>query len=104
MTEDNHLLGKFDLTGIHPAPRGVPQIDVTFQIDANGILQVSAEDKASGSKEEIVIKNDSNRLTEEQISKMIKDAEAFAEEDKKVWVTKRLRQSLCFCIFGKTSC
>ena len=84
MTKDNHLLGKFDLTGIAPAPRGIPQIEVTFQIDANGILEVSAEDKASGNREKIVIKNDDNRLSQEQIEKMVKEAEKFADEDKKV--------------------
>merc|ERR1712038_1018167 len=82
MTKDNHLLGKFDLTGIPPAPRGVPQIEVTFEIDANGILQVSAEDKGTGNKEKITITNDQNRLTPEDIEKMIKDAETFADEDK----------------------
>merc|ERR1712119_85404 len=83
MTKDNHLLGKFDLTGIPPAPRGVPQIEVTFEIDANGILQVSAEDKGTGNKEKITITNDQNRLTPEDIEQMIKDAEMFADEDKK---------------------
>nr|QDA02047.1 binding immunoglobulin protein [Artemia franciscana] len=82
MTKDNHLLGKFDLTGIPPAPRGVPQIEVTFEIDANGILQVSAEDKGTGNKEKITITNDQNRLTPEDIERMIKDAERFADEDK----------------------
>merc|ERR1712033_33136 len=84
MTKDNHLLGKFDLTGIPPAPRGVPQIEVTFEIDANGILQVSAEDKGTGNKEKITITNDQNRLTPEDIERMIKDSEMFAEEDKKL--------------------
>jgi len=84
MTKDNHLLGKFDLNGIPPAPRGVPQIEVTFEIDANGILQVSAEDKGTGNKEKITITNDQNRLTPEDIEKMIKDAERFADEDKKI--------------------
>merc|ERR1712110_1107525 len=84
MTKDNHQLGKFDLTGIPPAPRGVPQIEVTFDIDANGILQVSAEDKGTGSKEKITITNDQNRLTPEDIEQMIKDAEMFADEDKKL--------------------
>ena len=84
MTKDNHLLGKFDLTGIPPAPRGVPQIEVTFEIDANGILQVSAEDKGTGNKEKIVITNDQNRLTPDDIERMIKDAEKFADEDKKL--------------------
>ena len=74
MTKDNHQLGKFDLTNIPPAPRGVPQIEVTFEIDANGILVVSAEDKGTGSKEKITITNDQNRLTPEDIEKMINDA------------------------------
>ncbi|XP_005184291.1 endoplasmic reticulum chaperone BiP [Musca domestica] len=84
MTKDNHLLGKFDLTGIPPAPRGIPQIEVSFEIDANGILQVSAEDKGTGNKEKIVITNDQNRLTPEDIERMIHDAEKFADEDKKL--------------------
>jgi len=84
MTKDNHLLGKFDLTNIPPAPRGVPQIEVTFEIDANGILQVSAEDKGTGNKEKITITNDQNRLTPEDIEKMINDAETFADEDAKL--------------------
>jgi len=84
MTKDNHLLGKFDLDGIPPAPRGVPQIEVTFEIDVNGILRVSAEDKGTGKKNNIVIKNDQNRLSPEDIDRMINDAEKFAEEDKKV--------------------
>jgi len=83
MTKDNHVLGKFDLTGIPPAPRGVPQIEVTFEIDANGILSVSAEDKATGNREKITITNDQNRLTPEDIERMIKDAEIFADEDNK---------------------
>merc|ERR1719323_2701375 len=66
MTKDNHLLGKFDLTGIPPAARGVPQLEVTFEIDVNGILRVSAEDKGTGNKEKIEIKNDANRLTPEE--------------------------------------
>merc|ERR1719510_994834 len=84
MTKDNHLLGKFDLMGIPPAPRGVPQIEVTFEIDANGILQVSAEDKGTGNKEKITITNDQNRLTPEDIEQMINDAEKFADEDAKL--------------------
>lgn len=84
MTKDNHLLGKFDLTGIPPAPRGVPQIEVTFEIDVNGILHVSAEDKGTGNKNKITITNDHNRLSPEDIEKMVQDAEKFADEDKKV--------------------
>jgi molecular chaperone DnaK (HSP70) len=84
MTKDNHVLGKFDLQNIPPAPRGVPQIEVTFEIDVNGVLRVSAEDKGAGSKESITISNDQNRLTPEDIDRMVNDAERFAEEDKKV--------------------
>ncbi|XP_071948065.1 endoplasmic reticulum chaperone BiP-like [Antedon mediterranea] len=82
MTKDNHLLGKFDLNGIPPAPRGVPQIEVSFEIDVNGILKVSAEDKGTGSKEQITINNDQNRLSPEDIERMINDAEKYADEDK----------------------
>lgn len=82
MTKDNHLLGTFDLTGIPPAPRGVPQIKVTFEIDANGILQVSAMDKGTQKENKITITNDNNRLSPEDIQKMVEDAEKFAEEDK----------------------
>ncbi|XP_045176863.1 endoplasmic reticulum chaperone BiP-like [Mercenaria mercenaria] len=81
MTKDNHLLGKFDLTGIPPAPRGVPQIEVTFEIDVNGILRVTAEDKGTGSKNQITIQNDNNRLSPEDIERMINDAEKYAAED-----------------------
>merc|ERR1712161_71646 len=83
-TKDNNLLGKFELGGIPPAPRGTPQVEVTFEIDSNGILNVGAEDKGTGKVEKITITNDKGRLTEEQIEKMIKDAEMFADEDKKV--------------------
>jgi len=84
MTKDNHQLGKFDLTNIPPAPRGVPQIEVTFEIDANGVLQVSAQDKGTDNKEQITITNDQNRLTPEDIERMINDAEKFADEDAKL--------------------
>merc|ERR1712080_87903 len=78
LTLANHKLGKFDLTGIPPAPRGQPQIEVTFEIDSNGILNVVAEDKGTGKAEKITITNDKGRLTEEEIEKMIKDAETYA--------------------------
>lgn len=84
MTKDNNLLGRFDLTGIPPAPRGVPQIEVTFEVDSDGILHVSAEDKARGKKEKITITNDHSRLSPEDIDRMIQDAEKFANEDKKI--------------------
>merc|ERR1719205_544074 len=83
MTKDNHLLGKFDLTGIPPAPRGVPQIEVTFDVDANGILNVSAVEKGSGKVEKITITNDKGRLSNEEIEKMVNDAERFKDEDDK---------------------
>merc|ERR1711865_671216 len=84
MTKDNHVLGKFEIGGIPPAPRGQPQIEVTMEIDSNGILNVGAEDKGTGKSEKILITNDKGRLTEEQIERMIKEAEQFADEDKKV--------------------
>lgn len=84
MTKDNHHLGKFDLTGIPPAPRGVPQIEVTFEIDVSGILHVTAEDKGTGSKTKITITNDHNRLSAEEINRMVHDAEEFAVQDKAV--------------------
>jgi len=81
MTKDNNLLGKFELSGIPPAPRGVPQIDVTFDIDANGILNVSAKDKSTGKDEKITIKNDKGRLSQEEVERMVADAEKYAKED-----------------------
>merc|ERR1711902_386076 len=83
MTRDNHILGKFDLTGIPPAPRGVPQIEVTFDIDANGILNVSALEKGSGKAEKITITNDKGRLSKEEIEKMVNEAEKYKDEDDK---------------------
>merc|ERR1712093_718706 len=82
-TKDNNLLGKFELGGIPPAPRGVPQIEVTFDIDANGVLNVTAEDKgASGKKANITITNDKGRLSKDDIERMVKEAEQYADEDK----------------------
>ncbi|XP_026115337.1 heat shock 70 kDa protein 1-like [Carassius auratus] len=81
MTKDNNLLGKFDLTGIPPAPRGVPQIEVTFDIDANGILNVSAVDKSTGKENKITITNDKGRLSKEEIERMVQDAEKYKAED-----------------------
>merc|ERR1712038_1099434 len=82
MTKDNHLLGKFELPGIPPAPRGVPQIEVSFEVDANGILQVSAEDKGTGKAEKITITAEKGRLSEEDIERMLHEAEQYAEEDR----------------------
>ncbi|NP_001072429.1 heat shock protein family A (Hsp70) member 1 like [Xenopus tropicalis] len=81
MTKDNNLLGKFDLTGIPPAPRGVPQIEVTFDIDANGILNVSAVDKSSGKKNKITITNDKGRLSKEEIERMLQEADKYKADD-----------------------
>ncbi|KAJ2818786.1 ATPase with role in protein import into the ER, partial [Coemansia furcata] len=82
LTKDNNRLGKFELTNIPPAPRGVPQIEVTFEIDANGILKVGAIDKGTGKGESITITNNKGRLTDEDIERMVKEAEEFAEEDR----------------------
>jgi len=84
LTKDNHNLGKFDLSGIPPAPKGVPQIEVTFEIDENSIMTVSASDKGTGKKEQITITNDKGRLSKEEIDRMIADSEKFAEEDKAI--------------------
>jgi len=84
MTKDNHILGKFELTGLPPAPRGTPQIEVTFEIDANGILQVSAEDKGTGKAEKITITAEKGRLSQEEIERMVQEAEEYADEDNKV--------------------
>merc|ERR1712121_387120 len=99
MTKDNNLLGKFELTGIPPAPRGVPQIEVTFDIDANGILNVSACDKSTGKENKITITNDKGRLSKEDIEKMVNDAEKYKAEDEKQREkisAKNALESYCF--------
>ena len=84
MTKDNNLLGTFKLEGIPPAPRGIPQIEVAFDLDANGIMKVEASDKGSGKRENITIKNDKGRLSAEDIEKMVEEAEKFKDEDNKI--------------------
>jgi len=81
MTKDNNNLGKFELSGIPPAPRGVPQIEVTFDVDANGILNVTAADKSTGKSQKITITNDKGRLSKEEIDRMVNDAEKFKADD-----------------------
>src|SRR6187549_327426 len=93
VSSGNKSLGQFNLEGIPPAPRGMPQIEVTFDIDANGILHVSAKDKATGKENKITIKASSG-LTEDEIQKMVKDAEAHADEDKKLLETVQARNGL----------
>jgi L1 cell adhesion molecule like protein len=99
MTKDNHLLGKFNLEGIPPAPRGTPQIEVTFDIDANGILNVSAMDKATNKSEKITITNDKGRLSKEEIDQMVADAEKFKTQDdaiRKKVESKNALENYCF--------
>lgn len=99
MTKDNHKLGSFNLEGIAPAPRGTPQIEVTFDINADGILNVTAVDKANGNNQKIQIRNDSDRLTKDEIEKMVQDAEKFKDEDEKMRQKVQARNSLenyCF--------
>eukprot|EP00920_Eleutheroschizon_duboscqi_P015902 GHVT01037363.1.p1 GENE.GHVT01037363.1~~GHVT01037363.1.p1 ORF type:complete len:637 (+),score=57.50 GHVT01037363.1:154-2064(+) len=99
MTKDNHLLGKFELNGIPPAPRGVPQIDVTFDLDANGILHVSATDTSTGKSSQIRITNEKGRLSKEDIERMLNEAEKYKEEDEKQKQridAKNSLENLCF--------
>lgn len=99
MTKDNNLLGKFELTGIPPAPRGVPQIEVTFDIDANGILNVNAMDKTTGRSEKITIKNEKGRLSKEDIDRMVNDAEKYKKDDeaqRERITAKNSLESYCF--------
>jgi L1 cell adhesion molecule like protein len=81
MTKDNNILGKFQLEGIPPMPRGVPQVDVTFDIDANGILNVSALEKSTGKEQKITIKNDKGRMSAEEIERLVQEAEKYKAED-----------------------
>lgn len=94
LVKDNNLLGKFELTGIPPAPRGVPQIEVTFSLDANGILKVEALDKGTGKAESITITNDKKRLSKEEIDRMVEEAEKYAAQDAEVKARIEARNSL----------
>ncbi|KAI5009632.1 hypothetical protein ZWY2020_011769 [Hordeum vulgare] len=94
MTKDNRLLGKFDLTGIAPAPRGTPQIEVTLEVDVNGILHVGAADKGTGRSEKIEISSAGRSISQEEIERMVQEAEEFAEEDRKVRDTVDARNKL----------
>jgi len=101
MTKDNHLLGKFELSGIPPAPRGVPQIEVTFDIDGNSILNVSAVDKSTGRENKITITNDKGHLSENEMERMINDSEIFKKEDQIVRdriAAQNFLESYCFNI------
>ncbi|KAL1736735.1 heat shock protein 70 family [Schizophyllum commune] len=100
LTKDNNLLGKFELTGIPPAPRGVPQIEVTFEIDANGIMRVAAADKGTGKSESITIKNEKGRLSQEDIDRMVQEAEEFAAEDEAQRKRIEALNSLSAYVFG----
>jgi heat shock protein 5 len=104
LTKDNHQLGRFELTGLPPAPRGVPQIEVTFDIDVSGILQVSAIDKGTGKSEKITITSDKGRLSAAEIDRMVKEAEEFAEEDRKIKERIDAKTALeSFCYNMKTT-
>ena len=103
LTKDNNLLGKFELTGIPPAPRGVPQIEVAFEIDANGIMRVSAADKGTGKSESITITNERGRLTQEDIDRMVAEAEQFATEDEAQRKRIEALNSLSSYVYGLKS-
>ena len=94
MTKSNRLLGQFELSGIPPAPRGVPQIEVSFDVDANGILSISAADKGTGRKESLTITSEKGRLSEEEIERMVKEAEEFADQDEQERAKVQARNEL----------
>lgn len=94
MTKSNRLLGQFEMSGIPPAPRGVPQIEVSFDVDANGILSISAHDKGTGKQESLTITSEKGRLSEEEIERMVEEAEQFADQDAKEKAKVEARNSL----------
>merc|ERR1719355_570940 len=101
MTKDNNLLGKFHLDGIPPAPRGVPQVEVTFDIDANGILNVSAQDNSTGKSNQITITNEKGRLSQSEIDRMVAEAEKYKAEDEAAKVKIEAKNGLenyCFSL------
>ena len=93
-SQDNHHLGRFDLTGIKQAPRGQPQIEVTFEVDVNGMLKVSAQDKDTGIEKNIVIDKSDGSLSGDEIERMIREAEEFEKEDQKFKETTEAKNSL----------
>merc|ERR1711957_1018642 len=106
MTRDNNILGKFSLDGIPPMPRGQPQIDVTFDIDANGILNVSALEKSTGKEDKITITNDKGRLSQEEIERMVSEAEKFKAEDdanRNRVEAKNALENYCYSLKGSIS-
>merc|ERR1712224_515439 len=107
LTKDNHKLGEFHLDGIPPAPRGVPQIEVTFDLDANGVMNVSAKDKAGGSENTITITNDKGRLSESDIERMVAEAEQYAAEDnavKEQRTSSKTTPTRCGTLLATKSC
>jgi len=100
LTKDNNLLGKFELTGIPPAPRGVPQIEVTFDVDVNAILNVSAVDRSTGKQNNIKITNDKGRLTKEEIDRMVEDAERYKQQDEQLRDSMEARNNLESYVFS----
>lgn len=100
MTKDNNVLGKFELSGIPPAPRGLPKIEVTFDLDANGILNVTAKEESTGKTKNITIKNDKGRLTQSDIDRMVDEAERYKDEDDKQRQRCYARTSLEYYVFN----
>lgn len=99
MTRDNHLLGRFNLDGIPPAPRGVPQIEVSFEIDANGIMNVQAVDKGTSKNAKITITNNKGRLSKEEIDRLVKEAEKFKDQDEKMRKKVQAKNGLeAYCV------